>query len=391
MAAAPRKSRKYRGPRGLRRHPLPLIIGAGVVLVLAILLVRHFQDSISRPGLPAVEEWLPGLVREAMVGAGVTPGTIVPTRISPDTWRMTVEPSFPLEDFSASLSKAVETSSLVGAVRAPAGWSDDAARITFTPKAPDAATVTLTVTRARRPPPEPPGPPSLQVPPSSRSTRPARPRVAIVIDDLGINRELSLRAVGLAGPVTVAVIPLLPLSTEIARAAAGKKEILIHVPMEPKNPEKNPGPGVLTQTMARDDIVRVLRDELASVPGAVGINNHMGSLLTTDARAMDDILAWVSAENLLFLDSMTDPESIGTSRARRIGLRPLRRDVFLDNVDEPEAIRKQFEELLDFARRHGSAIGIAHPRANTLAILESELPRLTGQGIELVPVSRMVR
>ncbi len=391
MAAAPRKSRKSRGPRGLRRHPLPLIIGAGVVLVLALLLVRHFQNSTSSPGLPAVEDWLPGLVREAMVDAGVPPDTIVPTRISPDTWGITVESSFPLEAFSASLSKAVETSALISAVRVPAGWSDDAACITFTPKAPDTAIFTLMVRRARHLPPKPPGPPSRPIPPSTWSTRPARPRVAIVIDDLGVNRELSLRAVGLAAPVTLAVIPLLPLSTEIARAAAGKKEILIHVPMEPKNPEKNPGPGVLTLTMARDDIVRVLRDELASVPGAVGINNHMGSLLTTDARAMDDILAWVSAENLLFLDSMTDAESIGTSRARRIGLRALRRDVFLDNVDEPEAIRRQLEELFDFARRQGSAIGIAHPRANTLAVLESELPRLAGRGIELVPVSRMGR
>ncbi len=391
MAAAPRKSRRSRGPRGLRRHPLPLIIGAGVVLVLAFLLVRHFQDSSSSPGLPTVDEWLPGLVREAVVDAGVTPGTIVPTRISPDTWGITVETSFPLEAFSASLSKAVETSSLVSSVRAPAGWSDDAARITFTPTAPDTAIVTLVVRRARRPPPEPPGFPARPIPPSSRSARPARPRVAIVIDDLGVNRELSLRAVGMAAPVTVAVIPLLPLSTEIARAAAGKKEILIHVPMEPKDHEKNPGPGVLTRSMARSDIVRVLQDELASVPGAIGINNHMGSLLTTDARAMDDILAWVSAENLLFLDSMTDAESIGASRARRIGLRVLRRDVFLDNVDEPEAIRRQFEELLELARRHGSAIGIGHPRANTLAVLESELPRLAGRGIDLVPVSGMAR
>lgn len=360
------------------------------MIVLAILLARRIQDSPSlRPvPVPPAEEWFPGLIRSVIVDAGASPAPLLPVADSPGTWRIEVEPSFPLPSFSESLSRSLQASSLVASVTAPAGWSDDTARFAIVPAAPDAAPITLIIERLRRPPPTPTEPTPRPTPPPSRSARPSRPRVAIVIDDLGVNRELSLRAVGLAAPVTVAVIPLLPLSTEIARAAAArKKEVLMHVPMEPKDPEKDPGPGVLLGTMDRGDITRALQAELASVPGAVGINNHMGSQLTTDPRAMDDVLAWVAERGFIFLDSMTAPDSIAGARARRLGLRSFRRDVFLDNVDEPEAIRERLEELASVALRHGTAIAIGHPRANTLSVLETELARLASRGIDLVPLS----
>jgi polysaccharide deacetylase 2 family uncharacterized protein YibQ len=117
----------------------------------------------------------------------------------------------------------------------------------------------------------------------------------------------------------------------------------------------------------------------------------MGSRLTQEVRVM----RWLMEElamfgGLYFVDSRTDVRTVARCEAQRAGIAHARRDVFLDNEPEPEAIRAQFAQLVELARRQGGAIGIGHPHAHTLAVLAELLPTLADRRIELVPVSRLV-
>ncbi len=231
-----------------------------------------------------------------------------------------------------------------------------------------------------------------QVPLAARE-RSAKPRLAIVIDDLGLTLEAAEKATSLPAAITVAVMPRQPASKESARLALRRgKEVLLHLPMEPLEfPDKDPGPGALLAGMTRQEMAQVLKDDLLTVPGAVGINNHMGSRLTANAAAMDLLLRMVGRSRLFFLDSRTTSNSLAYQTARSLGLRAVRRDIFLDNLDEPAAIQIQVDELIKLALSQGEAVGIGHPRDNTFAVLIQSMDRIRKAGIDIVPLSRLAR
>jgi polysaccharide deacetylase 2 family uncharacterized protein YibQ len=217
-------------------------------------------------------------------------------------------------------------------------------------------------------------------------------RIAIIIDDLGNHLQLGKAAVGLPGQVTYAVLPMRPYSRQIAQAAsASGREVMLHLPMQASDGRRL-GEGALSLGMERDEFFRRVRESLAAVPHVVGVNNHMGSLLTQHPVAMQWLMEDLAChDRLYFVDSRTDVRTVAREKARRAGLANAQRDVFLDNVQQHDYIRKQLRRLIDAARRNGSAIGIGHPYAETIAVLAEELPRLAEQGIELVPVSRLVQ
>jgi polysaccharide deacetylase 2 family uncharacterized protein YibQ len=216
-------------------------------------------------------------------------------------------------------------------------------------------------------------------------------RVAIIIDDLGNSRHLGFEAVDLPGDLTYAVLPLRPYSKDIARRAhAGGKEVMLHLPMQTTD-GRTIGAGGLHLDMARDEFARALQVSLSAVPYVSGVNNHMGSLLTQHPGAMRWLMEDLKCfDRLYFVDSRTDVRTVARQYAREAGLPSAARDVFLDNEQDVDYVRGQLRRLVDKARRRGTAIGIGHPYPETLAVLAEELPRLAAQGIQLVPVSRLV-
>lgn len=216
-------------------------------------------------------------------------------------------------------------------------------------------------------------------------------RVAIIIDDLGNSLRLGRRAVELPGALTYAVLPQLPYSRDIAQRAHKRgKEVMLHLPMQTTDGHSL-GPGGLHTGMSRKDFARAVRASLAAIPYVSGVNNHMGSLLTRQPAAM----RWLMQDlrcfyDLYFVDSRTNSNTVARQFAREAGLANAQRDVFLDNQRHPEYVRNQLRNLISRARTNGTAIGIGHPYPETLAVLAEELPRLADQGIELVPVSRLV-
>ncbi len=224
-----------------------------------------------------------------------------------------------------------------------------------------------------------------------------RPKVAIVIDDFGYNRsETTQGFIDLEQPITMSVLPYTPRTDEIADAAhrAGK-EVLAHIPMQPEDwPNIDPGDGVLLLSHSAADVRRLTGAAIDAVPHAVGANNHMGSAFTKDRTRMRAVLETLGARGLFFVDSMTTPQSVGLSEASRAGIRATRNHMFIDSrIDEHGQldVAAELEELAELARRRGAAVGIGHPSERTLRALRRVLPRMEGQGIDLVYVSELAK
>jgi len=219
-----------------------------------------------------------------------------------------------------------------------------------------------------------------------------RPMVALVIDDAGVDRKRTERAMHLPPRVTMS---FLPYAQEVAKQVQDAKalghEIIVHVPMEPENSSVDPGPNVLRVKDSGEEIERRLEWDLSRFADYVGINNHMGSKFTQDAQGMRVVLEALKARGLLFLDSRTTPASVAAKLARELGLPTLERDVFLDNVDSREAIAARLDEVGRIARRDGYAIAIGHPRDATLDVLERWTGEASAHGLALVPLSAVMR
>jgi uncharacterized protein len=215
-------------------------------------------------------------------------------------------------------------------------------------------------------------------------------RIALVIDDLGHDAGDLRPLAALGVPLTYSVLPFEPQTPQVVRELRARgAEILLHLPMEPVHGE-NPGPGALLQGMSDGELKEKTEAALKAVPGAVGVNNHMGSLLSSEEGPMTTVLEVLAARGLFFLDSRTSAQSVGYKVAVGMGVPAAERQVFLDGDATPEAIHTQFQRLLGLARAKGAAIAIGHPHAETLAALAREVPKAKAEGYEFVPVSYLL-
>ena len=222
---------------------------------------------------------------------------------------------------------------------------------------------------------------------------PARPGLAILIDDLGNDPAPARRIAGWPEPVSGAVLPGLAYSAASAKALSdGGKQVLLHLPMEPQGyPRVRPGPGVVLRAQSDGEIERTLESDLATVPGAAGVNNHMGSAATADPRVMHAVARVLSRRGLFFVDSRTTEATVAERTAEEESVPSARRRVFLDDVATEAAVRAQLDEAIARAKAEGGAIAIGHPYPATLSVLEKELPGMAERGVRLVKVGELVR
>jgi len=218
-------------------------------------------------------------------------------------------------------------------------------------------------------------------------------RVAIIVDDLGRGTHAAKQLLAIGQPVTFAILPGEPHAAKVAELAhAAGREVLLHAPMEPQGfPVIDPGDDALLLGQSDVELREQLLALLQRVPHAAGANNHMGSRFTEDARAMAVVMEVMRERGLFFVDSLTTSGSVAAAAAQGAGVAVVRRDVFLDNVAEVDAIAGELRRLAAKARRNGGAVGICHPYPETLQALRRELPKLAEEGIEFVPVSALVK
>lgn len=216
------------------------------------------------------------------------------------------------------------------------------------------------------------------------------PQVAIIIDDIGYDKRIAMALFDLETNITFSILPFSPFGRNIAnRLHAKGAQLMLHLPMEPMEyPNANPGPGAILSSMPPDVLIAQLNNNINNVPYIEGVNNHMGSRLTTHADQMNQIFSILKKKQLFFIDSRTAPKSQGKASARLLKVRFAQRDVFLDNIQEYDYISKQIKELIRLAKKHGSAIGIGHPYKATLDTLTRELPHLKNK-VKIVRADRL--
>ena len=219
----------------------------------------------------------------------------------------------------------------------------------------------------------------------------SKPLVAIVIDDVGLDRPHSKRAWELPGPLTMSFLPYAKDLREQAKAArAHGQELMLHLPMEP-NGRADPGPNPLLVSLSDNELRQRVNTALDSFDGYVGVNNHMGSRFTAFKPGMETTLRQFKARGLLFLDSRTTTDSVGDQVAQELGVPSVARNVFLDDDESLDAVRRKLAETEAVARRQGFAVAIGHPHAATIQALAEWLPGVAGKGFALAPLSAVLR
>lgn len=224
----------------------------------------------------------------------------------------------------------------------------------------------------------------------SYNTHAENAKVAIIIDDIGY-RKTDANVLQLPSNITLSILPHTPYGKSLAlQGHTDNHEIMLHIPMEAEN-GKFLGPGGLTRDMDESMIRNNLKEAFEEIPFAMGINNHMGSLLTSLHQPMSWIMKFIKEQNVIFIDSVTSSKSRVGNIAQKLGVPTLQRDVFLDNNLEHVYIAEQFSRLIKRAQKNGIAIAIAHPHPETIASIKQLLPLLTKKNIELVTISQLLK
>jgi polysaccharide deacetylase 2 family uncharacterized protein YibQ len=219
-----------------------------------------------------------------------------------------------------------------------------------------------------------------------------RPMIAVIIDDMGLDRKRSARAIQLPGPLTMSFLTYArSLKRQAAAARDAGHEIMIHVPMEPDDSSEYAGPKAIRRDLSEAELRRRVDWALGRLKNYVGINNHMGSRFTAHAPGMNLVLGEVKRRGLLFVDSRTSKKTVGAAVARQLSVPFAARDFFLDDDPARNAVEAKLKMLEQTATAKGYAIAIGHPYDSTLSLLEKWLPTLARRGFILVPVSAIVR
>ena len=216
--------------------------------------------------------------------------------------------------------------------------------------------------------------------------------IVLVIDDFGYrNDSVSDRFLNLPVPITCAVLPGHSQSASIAKKAIKSgKEVIIHMPMESSVSMTGEDEFKLKVGMTSEEIEWRLNEALKEIPEAIGINNHQGSKATTNGKVMGVVASVLKNKNKFFLDSRTSSKTVGEKTMRSVGVLTARRHIFLDNDLNIDNISKQLDKLVALSQKKGMAIGIGHVKANTLKVLEREIPILLERGFEFKFVSQVV-
>lgn len=209
--------------------------------------------------------------------------------------------------------------------------------------------------------------------------------IAIIIDDIGNTDRYASLLFELPSEVAFSVLPQLSFSTYFSHEATKRGyDVMLHLPLEAHNEHLSLGPGGIYARMSDDEVVRILQENLLSVPDATWVNNHMGSLGTEDSRLMRLVIQQLQKKNMRLLDSKTSKNSVIETIGTECGMPYVRRNIFLDNRSDAGYIKAQLNRLIAHAHTYGYAIGIGHYRPATLQVLKEVLPTVEQQGVRLV-------
>lgn len=377
---------------GLRARNAPGSLGAFVILTIALLFasacnrktaVEPESREITRAMIAAAEHASAG-VKTSLTS---TPLATVPEEhaaVNVDV--ITIH----LADLTARLAVEQALDNVAhsyGMVRTPESTSGNTVRWDYVIEGVPRQSIRLVLSVTAAPTPATP----VSKPAPMKPLPTGAPQLAFIIDDLGYDQQADGAALSLPRPLTVSVLPNLPLSSAIAREAHSRGyQVILHLPMQPESSTVRHEDVQLAPGMAQPQVEQAVARMLATVPFAVGANNHEGSRATSDLQLMGALMAALRAKNLFFIDSRTSAQTVAYQVAEQDGVRASYRKVFLDDTPTREAVQAQIQLAERDAQRDGWAIAIGHPHPETIAALRVELPRIQSQGIRLVFASDLV-
>lgn len=219
-----------------------------------------------------------------------------------------------------------------------------------------------------------------------------KPKLALIFDDVGYDAAAAKKLQDLKLPLTFSILPYSPHGQSIAKNVPAHIEVMVHVPMQAINGDSDKEQGLLRSDMTEAELAQVLRDDIARIPNAKGINNHTGSRLTQQLVPMQVVMLVLKEKNMFFVDSVTSDKSVAKSTAEMLLVPSAARNVFLDHVADTATIKAQLYRAVNLAKQNGSAVAIGHPRPLTLEVVLQELPKIAKDNqIELVPASVLVK
>lgn len=217
-------------------------------------------------------------------------------------------------------------------------------------------------------------------------------KLAVLIDDWGARSKGSREILDLPYPITAAVLPNRPYTSEEVKLVLDSgKQAILHMPLEPLAAGVNAGQEVIKAGMRSEEVRRIFNNALSQTPGVIGTNNHMGSKACQDRTVVKTWLEEVKKNNLFVIDSMTSDKSVIAAVAKEMGIPCGKNILFLDNTDQVGVVKKQILEAGKRVKQQGKGIVIGHVRLNTAKALAETLPELEKQGIKIVFVSELLQ
>ena len=218
------------------------------------------------------------------------------------------------------------------------------------------------------------------------------PSISIIIDDLGYKQKEDMLALSLPGPIAYAILPHAPYTQKVSEIASQNgKEILLHQPMQALDDNELLGPGALTLNMTQMEFEKTLEKNMSTISNIIGVNNHMGSLLTRHPGHMQWLMNVLKKNKSIYVDSLTSINSVAGEIAKKNKIPFLKRDIFLDNNKDFEYITKKIFELIAIAKKEGSALAIAHSHSNTIEILSKFLQDIDKYGVKLIGIESLIK
>jgi len=217
-------------------------------------------------------------------------------------------------------------------------------------------------------------------------------KIAIILDDWGQSIANCVYLREIPEPLAISILPGLRHTKDVANCAKSNHKLtMLHLPLEAQhNYDFYPPNYIIKTSMSPALVTKLVDDDLSQLPSIEGVNNHMGSKATEDKSLMTLILKKLKTRDLFFIDSMTAHHTVCAAIADDLDLKFGKRDIFLDNVMNRDAIIKQFVALAQRARHHGYAVAIGHDRHLTMQVLKDEIPWLEKQGFKIVSIKDLL-
>ena len=219
-----------------------------------------------------------------------------------------------------------------------------------------------------------------------------RARLALIIDDGGYNIDRIKGMMGMGRPMTFAILPNTPHARKVALMAhESGDQVMLHLPMEPRDSDRySLEKDTVLAGMDKNEVQTILQRDLAQIPYARGVNNHMGSKATEDAGVMQALMEVLKKEGLFYVDSHTSSHTLGPQMARQAGVAFGSNDRFIDQEKDSLKIKKAIRQSMEKAKKEGKAIAIGHPHPLTVQTIREMIPEIEKAGIKLVFASEVV-